>query len=91
VYTKWFFFLTAQQSSKESFRGALITAWLYQDVDHVAVLIHGAPQILLLAIDSKKDFVQVPNIAEPALTPLQFSSIVRTELLTPDSNRFMKR
>jgi len=90
VYTKWFFFLTAQQSSKESFRGALITAWLYQDVDHVAVLIHGAPQILLLAIDSKKDFVQVPNIAEPALTPLQFSSIVRTELLTPESNGFIR-
>jgi len=25
-----------------------------------------------------------------ALTPLQFSGIVRTELLTPDSNRFIR-
>ena len=78
------------QSSKESFRGVLITVRLYQDVDHVAVLIHGTPEILLLAVDSNEDFVQVPNIAEAALTPLQFSGIVRTELLTPASNRFIR-
>ena len=63
---------------------------LYQDVDHVAVLIHGTPEILLSAVDSNEDFVQVPNIAEAALTPLQFSDIVRTELPTPDSNRFIR-
>ena len=63
---------------------------LYEDVDHVAVLIHGTPEILLLAVDSNEDFVQVSNIAEAALTPLQFSGIVRTELLTPESNRFIR-
>ena len=31
----------------------------------------------------------MPDIAEAALTALQFSSIVWTELLTPDSNRFI--
>jgi hypothetical protein len=35
--------LAAQQSSKESFRGALITMRLNQDVDYVAVLIHRTP------------------------------------------------
>ena len=63
---------------------------LYQDVDHVAVLIHGTPEILLLAVDSNEDFVQVPNIAEAALTPLQFSGIISTELLAPESNRFLR-
>jgi len=82
--------LAVQQSSKESFRGVLITVRLNQDVDHIAVLIHGAPEILLLAVDSNEDVVQVPNIAEAALTPLQFSGIVRTELLTPESNRFIR-
>src|SRR5438552_7159316 len=84
------FSLAAQQSSKESFRGALIPARLNQDVDHVAVLIHGTPEILLLAVDANEDFVQVPNIAEAALTPFQFSGIVGTELLTPESNRFIR-
>ena len=58
--------------------------------DTVTVLIHGTPQVLLLAVDSNEDLVQVPNTAEAALTPLQFSGIVRTELLTPDSNRFIR-
>ena len=68
----------------------MIAARLNQNVDHIAVLIHGPPEIVLLSIDSNKDFVQVSNIAEPALTPLQFSGIFRTELLTPDSNRFIR-
>ena len=39
----------------------LVPVRLNQDVDHVAVLIHGAPQILLLAVDSNEDFIQVPG------------------------------
>jgi hypothetical protein len=35
--------LAAQQPSKESFCGALITMRLNQDVDYVAVLIHRTP------------------------------------------------
>jgi hypothetical protein len=63
---------------------------LNQDVDHVAVLIHGTPEILLLAVDSNENFVQVPNIAEAALPPFQSLGIVRTELFTPESNRFIR-
>src|SRR6516225_7425125 len=51
--------------------------------NHVAVLIHGTPEILLLA-------VQVPHIAEATLTPLQFSGIVGTEFLTPQPNRLIR-
>jgi hypothetical protein len=35
---------------------------------HVAVLIHGSPEILLLAVDSNEDLLQVPNVAEAART-----------------------
>jgi hypothetical protein len=42
---------------KESFRSALITVRLNQNVDHVAVLIHGTPEILLLAVDANEYFV----------------------------------
>jgi len=61
-----------QPSSKEPLRGALIAAWLHQDVDHVAVLVHRTLEILLLAVavDSNEDLVQVPNIAQAA--PLSF-------------------
>jgi hypothetical protein len=82
--------LAAQQSSKELFGSALIAVRLNQDVDHVAVLIHGTPEILLLAVDSNEDLVQVPHIAEATLTPLQFSGIVGTEFLTPQPNRLIR-
>jgi len=50
---------------EESFRGAPITVRLNHDVDHVAVLVHRTPQILLFALDSNEDFVQGANISEP--------------------------
>jgi hypothetical protein len=32
----------------------------------------------------------MPGVAEATLTPIQISGIARTELLTPDSNRFIR-
>jgi hypothetical protein len=81
--------LTTQESSKESLCSALITLRLDQDVDDVAVLIHGSPQILLSAIDSNEDLIQVPVVAQSSLSSLQFPSIVRTELLTPLPDRLI--
>ena len=86
---KRLFPLAAHQSLKEPHGGALISTRLNQDVDHVTVLIHGPPEILLLAVDPHEDFVQVPDITEAALAAFQLSSIVRTELLTPMSNGFI--
>lgn len=41
--SKRFFPLTAQQSSKESFRGTLIATRLNQNIDHIAILIDSTP------------------------------------------------
>jgi hypothetical protein len=82
--------LSAQESSKESFGGALIAARLNQDVDHIAVLIHGPPEIVLLPIDSNQDFIQMPGVAGATLAPIQISGVAGTGLLTPDSNRFIR-
>ena len=37
----------------------------------LAVLVDGAPQVMKLATDLDEDFVQVPDIAEGASTPLE--------------------
>ena len=75
---QWFGALAAQQSAKESLCGTLVTMRLYQDVDHVSILIHGPPQILLLAVESDEDLIQVPLVTEPSLSSLQFPSIAGT-------------
>jgi hypothetical protein len=87
---QWFCTLATQESSKESLCRPLITMRLDQNVDHVAVLVHGTPQILLLAVDAKEDFIQVPVVAQPSLSSLQFPSIAGTELLTPLPDRLIR-
>ena len=81
--------LLAQKSTEEPFCSASITPRLHQDVDYVAVLIDRAPQILQVAVDSKEYFVQMPVVAQPALSSLQFADIICAELLTPQPNRFI--
>jgi hypothetical protein len=52
-------------------------------------LIDCAPEKLQLAVDSKEDLVQMPVVAEPALSSLQLAAIICAELLTPPPNRFI--
>jgi hypothetical protein len=78
--SKRFFSLTAHDSSEESFCSALLHG-PNQDVDHITVLIHSQPEILLLAVDSDEDFIPVPSISDAALSALQSSNVIGTELL----------
>jgi hypothetical protein len=85
---QWLAALATQESSKESLCGALITM-RHQNVDHVPVLIHGAPQISLLAVDSNEDLIQVPGVTPPSLSSLPFPSIIETEFFTPLPDGFI--
>ena len=62
---------------------------LDEDVDDVAILIDGTPEILPLALDRDEDLVQVPRVAETALSTLQAPSVLGTELDAPKSDRFI--
>ena len=62
--SQWFDTLAPQEYLKESFCGPLIPVRLDQDVDHVTVLVHSTPQVMLLAVDSKEHLVQVPVVAD---------------------------
>src|ERR1700761_6039851 len=79
-----------QKFSKESLCGVLIRMRLDQNVDHVAVLTHGPPQIPLLAVSSNQDLSQVPVVAQPSLSLLEFLSIIETEFRTRSADRFMR-
>jgi len=48
----------------------LITTRLNQDIDHVAILIHSSPKIVLLAVNPNVNLIQVPAITETTLTLL---------------------
>ena len=54
-----------QQLPKESSGRPPIAAWLYEDVEDLAVLVHGSPEILPSALDRQKEFVEIPGVAQP--------------------------
>src|SRR5271166_4126126 len=54
---------TFQQAPEESLGGRGIAAFLNEDVQHNAILIHGAPQITLHALDPDEHLVHVPLVA----------------------------
>ena len=59
--------LLFQGLTKEAFSSSTISALGDQNIDHVSILIDGSPQIEVLALDGDEEFIDVPDIAEPAL------------------------
>ena len=56
--TKRFWALTLQQCANELSCRTAVPTGLNEDVDHIAALIHGAPEILSLTVDGDEDLVQ---------------------------------
>ena len=75
--------LTFQQLTEEAYSRMPIATRLDKDVDHVAVLVDGAPEIAPLTLDGHEEFVQVPRVPQATLSPLEPTGILGTELLTP--------
>lgn len=51
-----------EQLAEESFGGLLVAAPLHQTIQHVPVLIHGPPQIVLVSSDGEDDFIEMPLV-----------------------------
>src|SRR6476660_6320268 len=60
---------------------------LNEDVEHNAILIDSAPEVMLHALDPDEDFVQVPLIPWPRPVTAQAVGETRTEFLAPTSHR----
>ena len=88
--TKRFPPLTLYELPEESPCRTPVPTGLYEDIDHIAILINSPPQILSLTVDFDEDFVQMPCIAEPTLSSSQLASVVRTELPAPLSHGFVR-
>jgi hypothetical protein len=87
---EWLLALTAQQSAKEPLGCTLIAAGLQQNIDDITILIDGTPKILLLAVDSDEEFVQIPSITEASPFLLKTSRIVGSEFPAPLSDGFVR-
>src|SRR3954470_21842802 len=73
----------SEQALEEAFRGCGVPAVLDQDVEHDAVLVYRAPEIMQLTVDLQEHLIEVPSVAwlGPALTEL--AGEVGAELQAP--------
>lgn len=86
-----FIVMILQEPLKETPGGRAVTTRLEKHVDHLAVLINGAPQILLLPAYLHENFVDVESIAVPLMPTLQSFGVFWTELVAPQPYRFIAR
>src|SRR5712692_1530574 len=84
--TPWRTALPFQQLTEEAFGRTPIAPGLEEDVDHVAVLVDGPPEILLATLDVHEQFVQVPGVAQPSTPASKHPGVLGTEGLTPLPN-----
>ena len=78
--------LPFQELAKEALRPKAVASRLDEDVDHVTVLVHGAPKVLPFTVDPDENFVEEPCISKPTLASLQTPDILETELPAPPSD-----
>jgi hypothetical protein len=72
-----------QETLEEAFRCPGVTAGLHQNVKHDAVLIDGAPEIMLFTVDPNEDLVHVPFVAGPGSAPTKIVPETSAKLQTP--------
>jgi hypothetical protein len=80
-----------EQLAEELLGGALIPAALHQDIQHIAVLIHGPPEIMPLARDRETHLIHMPLVSEPRASTTKLIRILLTKLATPLANRLIGR
>ena len=81
--------LFLQEFPKEPHRGPPIPSRLHQDVEHVTVLVDGAPQVLLATIDRHEELVEVPRIAQRTAALPESSRVGAAEGAAPLPNRLL--
>jgi len=81
--------LAFDQVTKEAHSRLFVPSTLHQNIKGIAVLINRAPEILSLALNRDKDFVDVPGIAQASLLFFELACVGRPKLPAPLPNGFI--
>ncbi len=88
-HAPWRCALAFEQLPEEAFGGALIAAFLDQNINRIAVLVNRPPQIVQLTANRDEHFIKKPGVAQVASPLLQLAGVVRAKSVTPLPNRFV--
>ena len=83
-------FLAFQQLPEEALGGALVLAVLQEDVQYVAILVDGTPEILALALNRHGDLIKKPTIATRSASLSEAPRVVEAKRGAPLPDRFVR-
>src|SRR4030095_13916844 len=74
-----------QEFEKEPLCCFLVPPALDQNIQDVALLVHGTPKVMDASADFEGDFIEVPSVARSGRLAAQTFSVSQTELTAPFS------
>ena len=77
-----------KESPEKPFSCGSISSCLEIHINHFAILINSAPQVMLLAIDLYKDFIDEEGISIASVLTFQPAGVNGAELYTQETDRF---
>ena len=81
--------MLVQEPLQQPFGCSRVAANLSDFVEHISILIDGAPEIAALAVDRNDHFAKMPYVSWAWLLSLQPASVVRSKFPSPDANGFV--
>ncbi len=78
-----------EQLAEELLGGTLVPAVLDQDVEDMAILVDGAPEVMALPIDLEENLVEMPLISWSSTTAAELIRVRLAEFATPLPHRFV--
>src|SRR4030095_9483891 len=78
-----------QQLAEKLLRRLFVTSALHQNIEDVVVLVDSAPEVMALAINGQKHFIQVPLVPWLRASMLQLIRIVLPKFQTPLADGLM--
>ncbi len=85
----WHIHESFEQLAEKSFRCFFVASALHQDIQHVAILIHGSPEVMLLASNREHHLIHIPLVATTRAATAQFIGIGLTKFEAPLPHRFI--
>lgn len=79
----------SQQSLEEAHRSLSISAPLQEYINHLTVLIHRTPEIVLLALDLHEDLIDEEGVTESLVPAPKFPGVLWPKLDAPQSDRYV--
>jgi hypothetical protein len=80
---------TLEQFAEECLGGVLVAPALHQNIEYLAMLIHGPPQIMSLPLHRQKDRIQMPLVPRSRALAAELLSIGLPEFPAPIPHRFI--